>query len=85
MTATARTEAQLTFGTAGACSLELRSDNSSNETVSFSISATTGADGLSNAVSAINENRRRRALLRSSTALVRRDSEQHLGQQHPGG
>ena len=55
VTATARTEAQLTFGGAGAYSLTLRSDNSSNETVSFSISATTGADGLSNAISAINE------------------------------
>ena len=55
VTATARTEAQVTFGTAGAYSLTLRSDNSTNETVSFSISATTGADGLSNAVSAINE------------------------------
>ena len=55
VTATARTEAQVTFGTAGAYSLQLRSDNGANETVSFSISATTGADGLSNAVSAINE------------------------------
>ena len=55
VTATARSEAQVTFGTAGAYSLTLRSDNSTNETVSFSISATTGADGLSNAVSAINE------------------------------
>jgi flagellin len=55
VTATARTEAQVTFGTAGAYSLNLRSDNSTNETVSFSISATTGADGLSNAISAINE------------------------------
>ena len=55
VTATARTEAQVTFGTAGAYSLTLRSDNSANETVSFSISAITGADGLSSAVSAINE------------------------------
>ena len=55
VTATARSEAQVTFGTAGAYSLTLRSDNSTNETVSFSISAITGADGLSNAVSAINE------------------------------
>ncbi|MEZ5718779.1 MAG: flagellin [Burkholderiaceae bacterium] len=55
VTATARTEAQLTFGTAGAYSLTLRSDNSTDETVSFSISAITGADGLSSAVSAINE------------------------------
>jgi flagellin len=55
VTATARTEAQLTFSAAGAYSLTLRSDNSTNQTVSFSISATTGSDGLSNAVSAINE------------------------------
>ena len=55
VTATARTEAQLTFGTAGAYSLTLRSDNSTDETVSFSISAITGADGLSSAVSSINE------------------------------
>ena len=55
VTATARTEAQLTFGTAGAYSLTLRSDNNTDETVSFSISAITGADGLSSAVSAINE------------------------------
>jgi flagellin len=55
VTATARTEAQVTFATAGAYSLTLRSDNSTNETVSFSISAITGADGLSTAISAINE------------------------------
>ena len=55
VTATARTEAQVTFGTAGAYTLTLRSDNTANETVSFSISAITGADGLSNAISAINE------------------------------
>jgi flagellin len=55
VTATARTEAQLTFSAAGAYSLNIRSDNSTNETVSFSLSAATGADGLSNAISAINE------------------------------
>jgi flagellin len=55
ITASARTEVQLTFGTAGAYSLNLRSDNSTDEAISFAISATTGADGLANAVSAINE------------------------------
>ncbi|MFC7410973.1 flagellin [Hydrogenophaga atypica] len=55
VTATARTTAQLSFGASGAYSLVLRSDNSSNETVSFNISATSGADGLSAAVAAINE------------------------------
>ncbi|MFN4351574.1 MAG: flagellin [Hylemonella sp.] len=55
VTASARTDTQLTFGAAGAYSLVLRSDNAADESISFAISATTGADGLSNAVSAINE------------------------------
>ncbi len=55
VSATATTNTQLTFGAAGAYSLVLRSDNSTDEAVSFAISATTGADGLSSAVSAINE------------------------------
>ncbi len=55
VSATARTEVQLTFGTAGAYSLALRSDNGADEPVSFAISATSGADGLSSAISAINE------------------------------
>ena len=55
VTATARTQAQLGFGASGAYSLTLRSDNSEDLTVSFSITATAGADGLSSAVAAINE------------------------------
>jgi len=55
VTATGRTDVQLTFGAAGAYTLLLRSDNSSDETVSFALSAATGADGLSSAISAINE------------------------------
>ncbi|GAB3487992.1 B-type flagellin [Curvibacter fontanus] len=55
VSASARTDVQLTFAAAGAYSLLLRSDNSADESISFAISATTGADGLSNAVSAINE------------------------------
>jgi flagellin len=53
--ATARTDVQLTFSAAGTYALNLRSDNASSEAVSFSISAATGADGLSNAISAIND------------------------------
>ncbi len=53
--ASARTEAELTFAAAGAYALNLRSDNATNEAISFTISATSGADGLSNAISAINE------------------------------
>ena len=55
VTATARTETELTFSAAGAYSLNLRSDNATNESISFSLSAASGADGLSSAISAINE------------------------------
>jgi flagellin len=55
VTASAVTNTQLAFESVGSYSLVLRSDNSTDETVSFAISATTGADGLSSAVSAINE------------------------------
>jgi len=55
VTATGRTDVQLTFGAAGAYSLNLRSDNAADETVSFALSAATGADGMSSAISAINE------------------------------
>ena len=55
VTATARTAAQLTFAAVGLYSLKLQSDNSSSEAISFTLSATSGADGLSAAVAAINE------------------------------
>ena len=53
--ATARTASSLTFASAGAYSLELKSDNSTAQTISFTLSATNTADGLSAAVSAIND------------------------------
>jgi flagellin len=55
VTATARTEVQMTFGAAGSYSLNLRSDNSSDQAISFTLSANNTADGLSAAVSAIND------------------------------
>ena len=55
VTATARTAVQMSFTVTGAYALQLRSDNSTTQAVSFSVSATNGADGLSNAISAINE------------------------------
>jgi flagellin len=56
VTASARTDVQLSFGATGAYSLNLYSDNGSTaQSVSFTLSATTGADGLSAAVSAIND------------------------------
>ena len=55
VTATARAQAQLSFASAGAYSLTLLSDNLQDQTISFSLSATGGSDGLSGAVSAINE------------------------------
>ena len=55
VTASARTELSLSFGSAGAYSLTLQSDNTDVQGVSFSLSAKDTADGLSAAVSAINE------------------------------
>ena len=55
VTATARTNVQVTFASVGAYSLVLQGDNSTDETVSFSLSATSGADALSAAVQAIND------------------------------
>jgi flagellin len=55
VTASARTMARLSFGTLGGYTLELRGDNTVSETVSFALSATTGADPLSTAVQAIND------------------------------
>jgi flagellin len=55
VTATARTEVQMTFGAAGSYSLNLRSDNSSDQAISFTLSANNTADGLSAAVAAIND------------------------------
>ena len=60
VTASARTEAQLSFTSVGAYTFELRADNAPTspalgQTVSFNVTALNTADGLSNAVSAINE------------------------------
>ncbi|APW41587.1 flagellin [Rhodoferax saidenbachensis] len=55
VTADARTEATVTFGTAGAYTLNLRSDNSTNQTITFSLTSVATSDGLSTAVSAIND------------------------------
>ncbi|MBX9961172.1 MAG: flagellin [Burkholderiaceae bacterium] len=53
--AEARTEVQLTFGAPGAYNLELRSDSTSVEAATFNLSAANTAEGLSAALSAINE------------------------------
>ena len=53
--ASARTDVSLAFATAGAYSLTLQSDNATTQAISFSITATNTADGLSNAVAAIND------------------------------
>lgn len=55
VTATARAQAELKFAASGAYGLTLLSDNASAITLSFAITATSGADGLASAVSAINE------------------------------
>ncbi|QXL84219.1 flagellin [Comamonas sp. NLF-1-9] len=56
VSATARTEAQLAFGTAGSYAITLESDNTPDlKTISFSLTSPTGSEGLSAAVQAINE------------------------------
>ena len=53
--ATARTDLSLAFAAVGSYSLTLQSENSTTQAVSFSITAVGTADGLSAAVSAIND------------------------------
>ncbi len=55
VTATARTEVQLAFSSAGSYSLTLQSDNGTAQSISFTLSTFNTAEGLSAAVSAINE------------------------------
>lgn len=55
VTATAKTEIDATFSAAGAYTLQVTADNSTAQTVSFTISGTTGADGLSAAITAFND------------------------------
>jgi len=54
VTATARTEVQLSGMASGSYSLELYSDNTTAQTISFSVSAST-PDGLAEALSAFNQ------------------------------
>jgi len=55
VTATARSMAEVGFQSAGSYTLALRSDNGSDVNVSFTLTATNTADGLSSALTAINE------------------------------
>ena len=55
VTAGARTEVRVDFQSAGAYTLNLRSDNSTAQTISFTLTANATADGLNSALSAINE------------------------------
>ena len=60
VTASARTDVEISFESVGSYTFELRSDNTPTGTalgqsISFNVSALNTADGLSNAVSAINE------------------------------
>ncbi|HJV94148.1 MAG TPA: flagellin [Azonexus sp.] len=55
VTAQARTVARLSFSATGAYGLSLRGDNSTAVNVTFNVSATSTADGLSQAISEINK------------------------------
>jgi len=51
----ARTEVQLGFDSAGSYTLDVQSDNETNQSISFSLIGTEGNDGLSGAVTAFND------------------------------
>ena len=53
--ATATTTTQLKFGTTGSFTLQLKSDNITDETISFSLTGTQTSDGLTAALAAFNE------------------------------
>jgi flagellin len=55
VSATARTDMQMTFNKAGSYSIQLQSDNGSPQTVSFSVTDPGTADGLAGAIAAIND------------------------------
>ena len=55
VTATARTDVQVSFGAAGAYSLTLQSDNATAVSLNFTLSTAATPDGLSSAISAIND------------------------------
>jgi flagellin len=55
VTASARTDVQLTFSATGAYAITVQSNNASPQTIAFTLPGTQGADGLSSVVSAINE------------------------------
>ena len=55
VSASARTEVQVSFAASGAYTLNLRSDNSTAQTISFTLTASNTADGLNSALAAINE------------------------------
>lgn len=55
VTAAARTDVELTFGTSGAYILNVRSDNATVEQVSFNVSTTNTPEGLAEAVQAFND------------------------------
>jgi flagellin len=55
VSASAVSNAQVTFGSAGGYTLQILSDNTTAQSVTFSLSATTGNDSLSVAAAAIND------------------------------
>jgi flagellin len=55
VTASARTEVSMSLSAAGSYSILLRSDNSADTTIAFTVSSPSTPDGLSSAIAAINE------------------------------
>lgn len=68
VTATAKTDVLLTFGATGTYNLKVFGDNAVAESVTFSVSATNNADGLSAAVTAFNDKSSKTGLVASLNA-----------------
>ena len=74
VTATAKTDVQLTFSAAGAYNLKVFGDNTTAETVTFTLSAANTSDGLSAAITAFNDKSAKTGLVASlnsaNTAVI---------------
>ena len=68
VSATARNDTSLAFAATGSYTLTLQSDNTTTQAISFSISAVATSDGLSAAVSAINDQSSKTGLTASLNA-----------------
>lgn len=68
VTATARNDVKLSFAAVGAYSLTVKGDNSTAETITFTVDATSTASGLAGAITAFNDKSAKTGLVASLNA-----------------